>query len=430
MKVHGTVTVPGDKSLTHRLLLLASLAPGKSRLRAPLTSLDARSTARVLRTLGVEISPLRPGADVSIQGRARYRLPTSALSCGNSGTTARLLLGLLAGHPFLARLTGDKSLSQRPMRRVTEPLKRMGAWFQPETPDRLPFTIRGGRLAPIEWAMPVSSAQIKSCLLLAGVAGQVALAVREPTGRSRDHTERLLRAFGYRVEDADDGWIRFEPTGRLVPFDLAVPGDISSAAFLLGAALLAEAGSLCVRGVGLNPTRTGALRVLDRMGARVTTAPAGECCGEPVGDLLARPGPLLGTTIRAEEVPGLIDEIPMLAVLASRARGTTRFQEIGELRVKESDRVALLVENLRAVGARAEASGNTLVVEGVGGRGPGAGALPPPRGRVRTEGDHRIAMAFAVLGTIPGARVQVDNLRCAEVSFPGFAKMLRAVRAK
>lgn len=420
MIVQGSVRVPGDKSLTHRLLLLAGLAPGRSRLRGALTSLDARSTASVLRALGVGVSPLRSGAAVEVTGRRRFRRPGVVLNFGNSGTTARLSLGLLAAHNFSSRVTGDASLRRRPMARVTEPLGLMGATFGAGSHDRLPLTVRGGALGPLEWRMPVSSAQIKGCLLLAGMASGQPVSLLEPMGRSRDHTERLLRAFGYSVAEDGAGWIRFLPTGALTPFDLEVPGDPSSAVFLVGAALLAEGGSLRLTGVGINPTRTGFLGVLNRMGATVAVEPSGERCGEPVGDLIATPGPLRGTTVTAAEIPGLIDEIPLLAVLASRARGTTRFHEVGELRVKESDRLGLLASNLRAVGAGAAVEGDALVVEGDSG---------PPVGRVITEGDHRIAMAFAVLGTSPGAKVRIDNLACAAVSFPGFQDTLRSIAA-
>jgi 3-phosphoshikimate 1-carboxyvinyltransferase len=425
MEVKGTARVPGDKSITHRLLLLAGLAPGRSRIRGALTSLDARSTARILRALGVGVSALKAGAEVVVRGRWRFRRPAASLDCGNSGTSARLLLGLLAAHRFRARLTGDASLRRRPMRRVTEPLARMGARFEgPDpVPDRLPLAVRGGPLLPLVWELPVSSAQIKGCLLFAGMAGATPVALREPGGRSRDHTERLLRAFGYSVVEDDAGWIRFEATGQLEPFDLEVPGDPSSAAFLVGAALLAEAGILRIEGVGLNPTRTGFLRVLERMGARVSAVSTGARVGEPAGDLVVSPTALQATTVTADEIPGLIDEIPLLAVLASRARGTTRFHQVGELRVKESDRLGLLASNLRAVGAAAAVEGDTLSV---------LGGEAPPRGPVRTEGDHRIAMAFAVLGTVAGARVRLDDLACAAVSFPGFEDTLEriAVRRK
>jgi 3-phosphoshikimate 1-carboxyvinyltransferase len=420
MVVAGSVRVPGDKSLTHRLLLLAGLAPGRSRIRGALTSLDARSTAGVLRALGVGVTPLRAGAEVTVAGRRRFKRPELVLDCGNSGTSARLVLGLLAAHPFRAVLTGDASLRRRPMRRVTEPLAVMGARFEAGDPDRLPFAIRGGRLSPIEWRLPVSSAQIKGCLLFAGLASGQAVALLEPHGRSRDHSERLLRSFGFAVAEDGDGWIRFAPTGRLAAFDSTVPGDPSSAAFLVGAALLAERGTLRIEAVGLNPTRTGFLRVIERMGGTVAAENSREDAGEPVGDLIVTPSILAATTVAAGEIPALIDEIPLLAVLASRARGETRFHDVGELRVKESDRLGLLAANLRAVGVEAAAAGDTLTV---------SGSETPPAGRVRTEGDHRLAMAFAVLGTVKGAKIRVDNMDCASVSFPGFADALRGINA-
>ncbi len=420
MRVGGTVRVPGDKSITHRALLFGAMARGTSHVGGALTSHDARSSARVLRRLGVRVSPLRTGAVVAVRGAGRLRRPEGVLDCGNSGTTARLLLGLLSGHRFAATLTGDASLRRRPMRRVTVPLSSMGARFTEHAGDGLPLTVRGGPLRPLRYAMPVSSAQIKSSLLLAGLAGGVEVELLEPHGRSRDHTERLLRVFGYEVTERD-GWIAFRPTGRLEPFELQVPGDPSSAAFLVGAAVLAEGGELRIAGVGVNPTRTGFLVVLRRMGAAVVVEDETLHFGEPVADLLVRPAALGGTEVRAEEIPGLIDEIPLLAVLASRARGETVFRQVGELRVKESDRLGLLAHNLRAVGARAEVSGDDLHVEG---------GTAPPRGPVRTAGDHRLAMAFAVLGTLPNARVRIDDLACAAVSFPDFPATLRAARAR
>lgn len=420
MIVGGSTTVPGDKSLTHRLLFLASLAPGTSRLRGALTSLDAKSTASVLRALGAEVSSLRPGGEVLVQGRRAYRRPTTTLDCGNSGTTARLGMGLIAAHSFRARVTGDRSLRNRPMKRITEPLTAMGARFEGANPDRLPLVVKGGGLRGLEWKLPVSSAQIKGCLLFAGLAARCPVSVLEPFGRSRDHTERLLRSFGYRVDENDEGWVRFAPTGALHPFDLEVPGDPSSAAFLVGAAVLAESGNLRIEGVGLNPTRTGFLRVLERMGARIELEARGDRCGEPVGTIVVWPSELRGTVVVPAEIPGLIDEIPLLAVLASRARGETIFHNVGELRVKESDRLGLLAKNLRAVGAKATVTGDTLAIEGTS---------RPAAGRVVTEADHRIAMAFAALGTVDGARVRVDNLACSAVSFPGFQDTLRRIRA-
>jgi 3-phosphoshikimate 1-carboxyvinyltransferase len=421
MIIGGTVRVPGDKSLTHRALLLGALTPGVSHIGGALTSLDARSSARVLRQLGAEVSALRSEALVVIRGRKRFRRPEHRLDCGNSGTTTRLVLGLLAAHRFAATLTGDASLRRRPMRRVTVPLGAMGARFtELAGGDGLPLEVRGAPLAPLRYELPVSSAQIKSALLFAGLAGGVPVSLREPHGRSRDHTERMLRAFGYRVDERD-GWVEFAPTGRLEPFSMQVPGDPSSAAFIVGAAVLAQRGEVRIAGVGLNPTRTGFLDVLRRMGAQPVIDNVETRYGEPVGDLVVGPAALRGTEVGAGEIPGLIDEIPMLAVLASRAAGTTTFRQVGELRVKESDRLGLIAANLRTVGARAEVVGDDLHVEGGDG---------PSRGRVRTAGDHRLAMAFAVLGTLPGARVSVDDMACAAVSFPDFRATLRSIRRR
>jgi 3-phosphoshikimate 1-carboxyvinyltransferase len=420
MIVAGRVRVPGDKSITHRALLLAAMARGVSHLGSPLTSLDARATAGVLRRLGAAISPLAPDRTVRVVGRGGFIRPPNDLDCHNSGTTARLSLGLLAAHRFTARLTGDRSLRRRPMRRVTVPLTTMGARFTELAGDGLPLTVKGAKLQSLRYAMPVASAQVKGALLLAGYAGKVPVSLREPTGQSRDHTERMFRSLGLSVVERG-GWIEFVPGETIAPFEVQVPGDISSAGFLVGAALLAQGGELRIESVGLNPTRTGFLSVLVRMGAAIDVEETGDELGEPVGNLLVRPSPLRGTEVPAGEIPGSIDEIPILAVLASRGRGITVFREAGELRVKESDRLGLLAANLRAVGGKADVNGNDLYVEGV---------EAPPSGRVTTEGDHRLAMAFAVLATVEGARVRVDDLACAEVSFPGFAPALRSIQAR
>ena len=414
MKVDGSLRVPGDKSITHRVLLLAALARGTSRIRGALTSLDARSTARVLRQLGAKVSPLKLDTVTTVSGQGQFRRPAEVLNCGNSGTTTRLVLGLLSAHHFSVTLTGDYSLRRRPMRRVTVPLSAMGARFTERNGDGLPLTVEGARLRPLRYELPVSSAQIKSALLLAGVAGQVEVALREPHGKSRDHTERLLRAFGFDLVDRD-GWINFKPVGKIEPFELEIPGDPSSAAFMVGAALLAESGEIRIAGVGVNPTRTGFLDVLARMGGRVRIEGQEMHFGEPVGDLVVAPASLKGTEVTAAEIPGLIDEIPLLAVLAARAQGITTFREVGELRVKESDRLGLIAENLRNVGVRAEVQGDNLLVEGT---------HMAPRGSVRTAADHRLAMAFAVLGTVPGARIAIDDITCSAVSFPRFPETL------
>ena len=424
MKVRGTVRPPGDKSISHRALMLAALAgggKGASELEGLLTGADVKSTARVLRQLGADVSSIRDDAKVVVHA-SRISHPASRLHCGNSGTTARLMLGILAGQKFAATLTGDASLRRRPMRRVTEPLRAMGAEITEGRGDALPLTIRGGRLRALTYTTPVASAQIKSALLLAGLTGGVAVTIREPY-RSRDHTERLLAHLGLGLHERG-GAIVYEPApeGRsLVPaFRLAVPGDASSAAFLVGAAALAEGGELVIENVGVNPTRTGFLVVLARMGAHVDRVNLRDAGGEPVADLVARPGggALRGTEVGAAEVPTLVDEVPMLAVLASRAEGETVFREVGELRVKESNRLELIAANLRVLGVEAEARGNDLHV---------CGTTRPPRGRVDTARDHRLAMAFAVLGTLPGADVRLSEKGSVAISYPRFFRDLKAI---
>jgi 3-phosphoshikimate 1-carboxyvinyltransferase len=381
-----------------------------------------KSTARVLRQLGVDISSIREGGAVTVHA-SRISHPASRLNCGNSGTTARLLLGILAGQRFAATLTGDASLRRRPMRRVTEPLRSMGADIREQENGSLPVTIRGGRLGPLTYTTPVASAQVKSALLFAGLTGHVRVAIREPY-RSRDHTERLLVHLGLDLHERD-GAIVYEPGSRAVipSFRLSVPGDASSAAFLVAAAVLAEGGELQIENVGVNPTRTGFLVVLERMGAHVERVNLRDEGGEPVADLIARPAVLRGTEVSAAEVPTLVDEVPVLAVLASRAGGAaggeTVFREVGELRVKESNRLELIAANLRAVGVEAEARGNDLHVRGSG---------RPPRGSVDTARDHRIAMAFAVLGTVPEADIRLSERASVAISYPRFFTDLRSIR--
>lgn len=421
MKVWGTVQPPGDKSISHRALLVGALAmaKGSSEFTGLLTGEDVKSTARVLRQMGAEISSIRDGARVKVHA-SRFTRPASQLHCGNSGTTARLLLGVLAGQKFRARLTGDASLRRRPMRRVTDPLRAMGAEIKEEVNDSLPLTIRGGLLRPLNYATPVASAQIKSALLLAGLTGQVRVELREPY-LSRDHTERLFIHLGLGLHWTD-GVIVYEPATPTVipPFQLAVPADPSSAAFLVAAAVLAEGGELFVKNVGVNPTRTGFLAVLERMGSHVERVNLHDEGGEPVADLLVRPATrLLGTEVVAAEIPTLVDEVPILACVASRAEGETVFRDVGELRVKESNRLELIAGNLRSVGVAAEARGNDLHV---------GGSDKAPRGRVETALDHRLAMAFAVLGTVPGADVRLSERRSVAISYPGFFADLKRIR--
>jgi 3-phosphoshikimate 1-carboxyvinyltransferase len=418
MRVSGSVVPPGDKSITHRALVLGALASGSSRITGALTSLDARSMAGALRELGATVSPLARGRTVTIEGRGLRGLcaPKESLDCGNSGTAARFLLGVTSAYPFSSRLTGDASLRRRPMRRVTVPLRAMGAEFIEENGDGLPITVKGGRLRPLDYESPTASAQVKGALAFAGLVAGVPVTIHEKV-RSRDHTERMLRALGAGVE-TDGLTVRFLPVDAIRPFDLQVPADPSSAAFLVGAALLAEGGELEIRNVGINPTRIGFLRVLERMGAPVDVEPAGDVVGEPVATLRVRPGRLRATDVTPDEVPSLIDEVPLLAVLASRAEGETVFRGVEELRVKESDRLALMADNLRAVGVAAEATQDTLRV---------VGTDAPPKGSIETAKDHRLAMAFAVLNTVKGARIRLSERDSVSVSYPGFFEQLAEV---
>ena len=414
--------VPGDKSITHRALIFGALGDGRSELSGLLDAADTRSTAAALRALGV------PVADGSLDRRAipgvglqGLQDPLGVLDCGNSGTTARLLLGLMAGAGVTARLDGDASLRRRPMGRVTDPLTAVGAAFDElGERGRLPIRVRGGRsLTAIDADNPRSSAQVKTALLLAGLTAGVPVRVREP-GRSRDHTERMLRAMGAPLtsrREGDGTVVDLEPCEALAPLRMRVPGDFSSAAFFL--ALGALRGPVSVAGVGLNPTRTGALRVLERMGAAVSVEPDTEQGGEPVGRVTVGPGTLEGTLVTPLEVPTLLDEIPVLAAVAARATGETRFEGIAELRVKESDRVQAVGENLAGLGVEHEETRDTLTVKGTRRRLAGV---------VRSFGDHRIAMAFAVLGAVPGNEVRVEGMEDVAISFPGFVRELERVR--
>ena len=404
--------LPGDKSLTHRALVLAALATGVSEIEHPLASLDTRSMAGALRQLGVDISPLR-GGTVRVIGKGLggggFLQPSRRLNCGNSGTAARFLLGLLAACPWAATVTGDASLRRRPMRRIVKPLRQMGASFTEPPTDGLPIEVRGGALRPIEYRSEVASAQLKSAVLLAGLVARVRVRLSEPL-LSRDHTERMLRALGVPVE-SNGTTASLTPVESIPGFRMDVPGDPSAAAFLVAAALLAGREECVLRHVAVNPTRTGFLAVLKRMGARIAVHDGGESLGEPVGDLVVGRGTLRGTTVTAEEVPALIDEIPVLAVLAAAAAGVTTFHGVSELRVKETDRLGLLAANLRVVGVQCEADEDSLTVEGT---------AAPPKGAVETGLDHRMAMAFAVLGRVPGAAIRLSEYDSPGVSYPGF----------
>ena len=421
------VQVPGDKSISHRALICAALASGTSVLRNVSRGEDVQSTARALRALGVDIPELTQGdaelriAGVGVRG---LRSPDGPIDCGNSGTTARLLLGVLAGLPISAVLTGDASLRARPMRRVTAPLAAAGAAFDElETADRLPLRVRGAALQAISYESPVASAQIKSALLFAGLTAGVSVRVREPI-LSRDHTERMLRAQGADVESASEGdgaVVRLNPPAALQPLQLTVPGDFSAAAFFLAAGILGGR-TIRMAGTGVNSTRTGMLDVLARAGASVALHNQREESGEPVADLVVQGGaPLHAMVVRADDVPGLIDELPVIAALAARAAGVTEIRGAGELRVKETDRIAALATNLRTLGVGVEEHDDGLSI---------TGTAEPLRGRVRAFGDHRIAMAFGVLGVQPENTIEIDDRDVVGISFPDFWTQLDACASR
>ncbi len=426
--LRGLASVPGDKSLSHRALLLGALAVGESRISGLLEGEDVLATAAALRALGAEVVRQGDGRwQVHGRGLGGLAEPDRPLDLGNSGTAARLLLGVLAGHPFTSFMTGDASLNRRPMGRVTRPLREMGAVFVTRSGERLPLAVTGSNeLLPIRYELPVASAQIKSAVLLAGLHAAGRTTVVEPAP-SRDHTERLLGHLGAEVEVAS------EPDGRravtvvgqpeLEAFELAVPGDVSSAAFLLVAAAAAEGSRLRIAGVGLNPLRTGLLDCLQEMGAVLEIGDAAQGGGEPVGALEVAGGPLAGVDVPAERAPRMIDEYPILAVAAACARGTTRLAGLAELRVKESDRLGAMAKGLAACGVQVEPGADSLVIHGCGGRPPGGGVID-------ADHDHRIAMSFLVLGTLARAPVTVAGAETIETSFPGFAALLNRLGAQ
>jgi len=409
MKVGGTIRVPGDKSISHRALIVAALAEGASRIRDILPSADVHRTASVLGELGVPMPPL--SNDITIAGRGPRALaaPTGDLDCGNSGTTTRLVAGVAAALPFTSRFVGDASLSRRPMRRVANPLRAMGAPVDVAPADGLPMTVSGGHLHGITWRSEAASAQVKSAILLAGLAAGVEVTVHEPA-RSRDHTERMLTALGATV-DVLGATVRLVPADHLAPLRMRVPADPSSAAFLAALAVLATQGELTLPDVCLNPTRTGFYAALARMGANLALDEGESQGGEPVGTVIARPSSLTAIELGRDDVPSMIDELPLVACLASRATGTTTIRGAEELRVKESDRIATVVANLRAVGVNADELPDGMCIEG---------SARPLRGRVQTHGDHRIAMAFGVLRALPNSEIDIDDTACVSVSYPGF----------
>jgi 3-phosphoshikimate 1-carboxyvinyltransferase len=425
----GSIAVPGDKSISHRALMFGALAVGRTRISGLLEGEDVLRTAAAMRALGAEIA--RDGADWIVSGRGIGGLtePSDVLDMGNSGTAARLLAGILATHDFYSVMTGDASLRKRPMSRVIEPLRATGAEFYAREGGRLPLTIRGARDAlPVNYRLPVASAQVKSAILLAGLNAPGITIVEEPEP-TRDHSENMLKHFGATIEVTTAGpassqgrVIRLTGQPELRGADVTVPGDPSSAAFPLAAALLVPGSCVTVTGVGLNPLRTGLFTTLREMGASLIVQNERIEGGESVGDIVASHTELRPVDVPPRRAPSMIDEYPILAVLCAAAQGTSRLRGLHELRVKESDRLAATAAMLRVNGVHVEIEDDDLVIHGTG-RIPGGG-------HVETHMDHRLAMSALVLGQVTQAPVTIDDARFIDTSFPGFLRLMRGLGAK
>ena len=415
----GTVAVPGDKSISHRSIMLGSLAYGTTQVDHFLTSADCLSTIGIFKNMGVQIR--QAGEKVTIVGRGLNSLkpPHRVLDAGNSGTTARIILGLLAGQPFTSRLTGDKYLRKRPMRRVVEPLGRMGARITgPANNELLPLKIESRKLKGISYSLPVASAQVKSALLMAGLFAEGKTTVLEPTP-TRDHTERMFSSFSIPYTKRGKS---ISLKGPVRPFHgrkITVPGDISSAAFFIVAGLITPGSRLLLKNVGLNPTRTGILEALADMGAEIRLLSHKSGKGEePVGDILVSSSTLKGVQVGGEIVPRMIDEFPVFAVAATQAHGRTVVRDAGEMKVKESDRIVMMAVTLRKMGAKIEPTHDGWVIHG---------PTPLKGCRVSSGGDHRIAMSLAVAGLIAKGPTTILDTENINTSFPGFEELLRKI---
>jgi 3-phosphoshikimate 1-carboxyvinyltransferase len=414
-RLRGEIVPPPDKSISHRAVICASIAKGRSLVRNFLRAEDTLSTVSAFRTLGVRIE--ERGDELTILGNGIHGLrePDNVIDCRNSGTTMRLLLGILSGNPFVSFLSGDDSLRRRPMRRVIIPMQEMGAHIIGRNGDRYPpIGVRGGTLKPIAYTMPVASAQVKSAILLAGLYAEGETEVIEPVP-SRDHTERMLPAFGAGIV-VEGLRIRSKGDSELHGIGTTVPGDFSSAAFFLVAALLVEDAEVIMKEVGINGTRTGLLKILKKMGADVNIGNLHEVSGEPVADLHCRSGTLLkAALVGKEEVPLFIDEFPILCVASTQAEGVTTISGAGELRVKESDRIRAMTTELRKLGASVEEYPDGISIEG----------KTTLRGcEIESHGDHRIAMALSVAAIIAEGTTVLKNPSCVDISYPGFFETL------
>ena len=413
----GEFHPPGDKSITHRALIFASIARGKSVVRGLQKGKDCLATLSTLRMMGIEMKEEEDSLVVYGQGLNGLREPANILDCGNSGTTMRLLAGLLAGQKFYSVLSGDRYLRKRPMQRVVEPLRRMGARvFGRKNGEFPPLTILGGGLKALDYSSPIPSAQVKTCLLLAGLYAKGRTSVTEPY-QSRDHTERMLKFLGAKIE-VNDLRVSVEGNDSFSGANIWVPGDLSAASFFMGGAAILKGSKLKILGVGLNPTRRGFIDVLLQMGADIEILNLKKVCEEEVGDIEVRGGNLRGVVVQGEAIPRLIDEIPILAVVACFAKGETVIKDARELRVKETDRIRAIKIELTKMGAQIEEKKDGMVIKGVG-RLEGA--------QCDSHGDHRMAMALAIAGLCARGKTQVLDSGCIATSFPNFERVLEEI---
>jgi len=418
-KVNGSIRVPGDKSISHRSIILSSIAEGTSHVSGFLQGEDSLNTIKAFQQMGVSIERDQDQVRVCGVGLHGLEKPGADLDMGNSGTAMRLLLGLLAGQVFDSRLSGDSSLSSRPMRRVIDPLQAMGATIESESGGRAPLQIKASSgLTAIEYDMPVASAQVKSCLLLAGLYASGETIVREPAP-TRDHSERMLRAFGCEVI-SNDSEIRLPGKQVLLACDIEVPADISSAAFLMVAASIAADSEITLRHVGINPTRTGIIDILKLMGADIELLNQRDIGGEPVADISVRSAELAGIDIPSHLVPLAIDEFPVLFIAAACADGTTRLSGAEELRVKESDRIQVMADGLTVLGIDAQSRDDGIVIQGG----------EPGGGVIESHGDHRIAMAFSIASLRATKEIRINECANVNTSFPGFAELAHQIGIK
>lgn len=414
----GNIEIPGDKSISHRSVMFGSIAQGVTRVTNFLPGDDCLSTISCFRKLGVRIEENEDGLTIYGNGFEGLKEPNEILDVGNSGTTIRLLLGILAGRPFFSSLIGDHSIGKRPMTRVTEPLRTMGAKIDGRNNGEFtPLSIHGGHLDPINYNMPVASAQVKSALILAGLQAEGETTIIEKA-ESRDHTERMIRKFGGEVEK-DNRMIRVKGGQKLIASDVLVPGDISSAAFFLVAGAIVPDSEILLKNVGLNPTRTGIIEIMNQMGANLEIYNNAADSFEPAGDITIKTSRLRGTVIEGDVIPRLIDEIPIIALLATQAEGTTIIKDAAELKVKETNRIDTVVHELSKLGASIEATDDGMIIHG---------GTPLTGGKVSSHGDHRIGMMLAIASLLCKDQVELENHEAISVSYPNFFSHLNSLK--